>query len=178
MSVKEGAKFGTKFRIDKFRDPSGEIAKFLRNGGSVEEAIRRFGGYLGSSKFEGNVMLNEGIQALWDLICGLATVTKWDSTNARTGVGDDTTAEDPTQTGLIATVNVLYKGMDTGYPVRSAQTVDWRSTYDGTEANYAWNEFTVDNGSAALQNLNRKVSAQGTKTSGQTWVLTVSITLA
>jgi len=126
---------------------------------------------------EGNVGLNEGIQELWDLACGLGTPTPYDSTNAETGVGDSTVAEDPTQTDLQG-VNKTYKGMDTGYPVRSAQTISFRSTYGGAEANYDWNEFIVRNGATALKDLIRKVSAQGTKVSGQTWELTIDITMS
>ena len=127
---------------------------------------------------EGNLGLNEGIQELWDIGCGLGTPTAFNNANAQTGVGDSTTAEAATQTDLQAAVNKTYKGMDTGYPSRSAQTVSFRSTYGGTDANYAWAEFIVRNGATALKDLIRKVSAQGTKTSGQTWELTIQITMS
>jgi hypothetical protein len=46
-------------------------------------------------------------------------------------------------------------------------------------ANFTWNEFVVGNGgSDAAMHLNRKVSPQGTKVSGQTWVATVIISLS
>jgi len=129
------------------------------------------------SKTEGNIGLNEGIQELWDLACGLGTPTAYDATNAETGVGDSTTAEAATDTGLLGT-NQLYKAMDTGYPTRSGQTVTFRSTYGGAEANFAWNEFCVRNGATAAKDLIRRVSAQGTKASGQTWELTIDITMS
>jgi hypothetical protein len=51
--------------------------------------------------------------------------------------------------------------------------------FSGSEANYAWNEFTVANGNSdSAKNLNRLVSAQGTKTSGQVWQVDVEITLS
>jgi hypothetical protein len=56
--------------------------------------------------------------------------------------------------------------------------VTFRSVFDGTEANWDWNEFGVDNGASAGKNLNRKVSAQGTKASGQTWTLKLDITFS
>lgn len=69
--------------------------------------------------------------------------------------------------------------MDTGYPTYGAsQKITFRATFNGSEANYAWNEFSVDNGSTPAKNLNRKVSAQGTKTSGQVWQITLEISLS
>jgi len=130
------------------------------------------------SEFEGNLGLNEGIQEALDLICGLGSPTSFANATAQTGVGDSTTAEAATQTDLQAVTNKTYKGMDTGYPSRSAQTINFRSTYGSTDANYAWAEFIVRNGATALKDIIRKVSAQGTKTSGQTWELTVQITMS
>jgi hypothetical protein len=127
---------------------------------------------------EGNLGLNEGIAELWDLACGLGSPTQYSNANAQTGVGDSSTAEAATQTDLQAATNKTYKGMDTGYPSRSNQTVSFRSTYGSADANYAWAEFIVRNGATALKDLIRKVSAQGTKTSGQTWELTIQITMS
>jgi len=165
--AKESGKFHTVFTIERFKG----------NYKSREEAIKAEGKPYKITKFKKNVLLNEGIQAMLDMIAGLATITAWDNTNARVGVGDGTIAEDPSQTGLQGT-NQAFASMDAGYPSRTGQTVSWRGTFGGTEANFAWEEFTVDNGSVALQNLNRKVSSQGTKVSGQTWVLTIDITLS
>lgn len=84
-----------------------------------------------------------------------------------------------TQTGLQASTNKLYKGMEAGYPQVSAQTITWRAVYASADANFAWREFTVANGNSdASSNLNRKVSHQGTKASGQTWTLDLQITLS
>ena len=130
------------------------------------------------SKDEGNLGLDEGIQELIDLACGLGTPTAFNNANAQTGVGDSTVAEAATQVDLQAAVNKTYKAMDVGYPARSAQTVSFRSTYAGADANYAWAEFIVRNGATALKDLIRKVSAQGTKISGQTWELTIQITIS
>ena len=131
------------------------------------------------SKFDYNLLLNEGINELLTCICGTGA-TKFDNTNAYLGVGDSNTAEAATQTGLQAATNKLYKAMDTSYPTYgTSQKATWRSTFTGSDANWAWNEFTVANGNSdASKNLNRKVSAQGTKTSGQTWELTLEITFS
>ena len=128
--------------------------------------------------FTGNVMLNEGINELWTLVCS-SSGTLFDNSNAYLGVGDGTTAEDATQTGLVGT-NKLYKAMDASYPTYgTSQKATWRATFEGSDANFDWQEFTVANGSDdSAKNLNRKVSDQGTKTSGQQWQLSLEITLS
>jgi len=84
-----------------------------------------------------------------------------------------------TQTALQAATNKLYKAMEATFPIRASQTVTWRIVCGSTDANFAWNEFTVANGNSdAADNLNRKVSAQGTKAAGQTWTLDLSLTLS
>ena len=130
------------------------------------------------SVIEGNLLLDEGIGELWDLACGLGSPTAFNNANARLGVGDSSAAEDATQTDLQAASNKTYKAMEVSYPSRAAQAVTWRSVFSSADANYDWNEFVVDNGATALKTLNRKVSAQGTKASGQTWTLDLSITLS
>lgn len=153
----------------------------------VEWKIRKFASDLDyklnrpyeESVFEGNIMLNEGINELWTLACS-SSGTKFDNSNAYIGVGDSTTAEDAAQTGLQASTNKLYKGMNSGYPTYGTdQKATWKATFGSSEANFDWNEFTVANGNSdSAVNLNRKVSAQGTKTSGQTWEISLSITLS
>lgn len=131
------------------------------------------------SVIDGNLLLNEGIGELLDLLAGLGSPTAFNNANARIGVGDSSTAEAATQTGLSATTNKLYKAVDAGFPTRSSQTVTWQAQFTGAEANWAWNEFTVANGSSdAAKNLNRKVSAQGTKTSGQVWTISIQVTIS
>lgn len=131
------------------------------------------------SHIDGNLLLNEGIGALLDLLCGLGSPTAFSNANARIGVGDSSTAAAATQTGLQASTNKLYKGMESGYPSRANQTVTFRAVFGSSEANFAWNEFSIANGdSDSAVNLNRLVSAQGTKASGQTWTVDVAITLS
>ncbi len=128
------------------------------------------------SEFDGNLLLNEGITALQNLLIGAAE-TAFNNANSYLGVGDSSTAESASQTGLQAATNKLYKAMEATYPQISAQKTTWRSVFGSSEANWAWNEFTVASGNSdAADNLNRKVSAQGTKTAGQTWTLDLEIT--
>jgi len=127
--------------------------------------------------FDGNVLLNEGITALQNLLTDIGSETAFSNAAAYLGVGDDNTTAGATDTGLLAATNKDYQPMETSYPSISDQTTTWRSVWTTAEANWAWNEFTVANGSSnAADNLNRKVESQGTKQSGQTWTLDLSIT--
>ena len=170
-------KHDTKWVIHKFKDPSGEIGKALSAGMPLEAAKAKYpGAFVETVPVDGNLLLNEGIQEFIDIICGLATPTKFDNLNAYIGVGDGVTAAAATNVGLVGT-NKTYAPMDAGYPARSNQTAEWRSTFGSASANHAWKEFTVANGgSDASKNLNRKLDDKGTKVSGESWVVAVQIT--
>lgn len=130
------------------------------------------------AEIRGNMMLNEGIALHIDLMIG-AGGTAFNNANSYIGVGDSSTAEAASQTALQAVANKLYKAMSATYPQRASQTVTFRAAFTSSEANFAWNEFTVANGNSDNSvNLNRKVSAQGTKTSGQTWTVDLAITFS
>ena len=59
------------------------------------------------------------------------------------------------------------------------QMVTWRAVFGSSDANFAWNEFTVANGNSdAPKNLNRKVGARGDEGEWQTWTVDVAITLS
>lgn len=131
---------------------------------------------LGVAVVDGNLLLNEGIAELWDLAITTGA-TKYDNTNADIGVGDSSTAAAATQTDLQAATNKLFKAMVATYPIRTAQTVDFRSDFTSAEANFAWQEWSVRNGNTRNRNLNRKVESLGTKATG-TWTLTASLTIA
>lgn len=131
------------------------------------------------SVIDGNQLLNEGIAVVWDLAIAGATPDAFSEANSYIGVGDSNTAEAASQTGLQASTNKLYKAVEEGYPSRSNQTVTWRAIFGSGDANFNWREFTVANGNSdSAVNLNRKVSDQGTKASGQTWTFDLSITLS
>jgi hypothetical protein len=75
--------------------------------------------------------------------------------------------------------------MAAGYPQRTGSAITFRSTFGTADANQAWAEWGVFNGSGAggagptgVVMLNRKVEALGTKTSAEVWQLTVTVTLA
>jgi hypothetical protein len=128
-----------------------------------------------------NLLLIGGASALWERLIG-TTITAYSNANARIGVGDSTTAAADTQTDLQAATNKTYKAMDATYPTHTDSTgtagsksITFRSTFGTADANYAWQEWIIDNGTRAL---NRKVENLGTKTSAGTWVLTITLSLA
>lgn len=154
-----------------------EAAWFLQKFESDRCRIR--GGTPFFADFVGfNLLLNEGIAVFLDKLIGAAG-TVFSNANAYIGVGDSATAAAATQTALQAASNKAYVAMDATYPSRAAQTMTWRSTFNGSTGNFAWNEFTIANGNSdAAENLNRLVSAQGTKTSGQSWIPSCTLTLS
>ena len=89
-----------------------------------------------------------------------------------------TQAADAKQTNLIG-ANKAFVGMMTSFPTYGTdQKATWKSSYDGTTANYAWQEFIVRNGATALKDICRKVSSQVVKASGQVWELSIQISLS
>jgi len=145
---------------------------------SDNEAMVLFGAKQNTA-VDGNIMLNEGINELWTLVCS-SSGTEFDNTNSYLGVGDSSTSEAAAQTGLQAVTNKKYKAMDSGYPTYgTSQKATWKATFASADGNYDWREFTVANGgSGGNVNLNRKVSSQGTKVVGQSWELSLEITLS
>lgn len=169
----------TTWTIHKYRDQDGDIEKALRGGASCEElSMRMPKAFIGKEIIDSNVALNEGIGELIDIIIGSGSPVKWDVTNAYLGVGNGTAPADATDTGLSG-ASKTYKAMDSGYPSKSSQTAVWRSTFGSSDANYAWEEYTVVNASSDTgQNLNHKVESKGTKSSGETWTLQLQITFS
>ena len=105
-------------------------------------------------------------------------ITPFNNANAYLGVGDSATAYANTQSDLVATTNKLRKGMDTTYPLRSANVITFRLTFLTTEANWAWNEHGIFNASTSGTMLTRENVALGTKPNTQQWVLTIALTLS
>lgn len=160
--------------------------------GITSDELRRLVGDPDSvEEIAGNLLLQEGITLITNLLIG-GVATAWDNANSFLGVGDTATAEAATQTELLATQNAanrFYKGMVATYPQRSggfSQTIDFRSDFTTTEANFVWNEWTAARGATTASgsgflvgttNMNRKVQSLGTKATG-TWTLTGSITFS
>jgi hypothetical protein len=139
---------------------------------------------------EGNLLMYGGASCLWQCLIGngtgtaAQTLTFFNNGNAHIGVGDSNTAAAATQTDLQASTNKLRKAMDATYPLHTdatssgAASIVFRSTYGSSDANYAWAEWGIFNGSSSGRMLNRKVESLGTKGSGSTWVFTVTLSLS
>ena len=132
----------------------------------------------------GNLITNAGGARVLDQLIG-ATTSPFNNANSRLGVGNSSTAETVSQTDLQASAgssNRQFKVMDATFPLRSGQSVTWKSTFSTSEGNFAWNEWCIDRGTAngttvTAPMLNRKVptGGLGTKPGTETWVLSVTI---
>lgn len=133
---------------------------------------------------KGNMLMYGGVSALWDrLIDPTPTVTEFDNTNSFLGVGTGTTPALATQTDLQG-ASKHREAMDATFPTHTDGTATqanaqatWKSTFETGDANFAWNEWGIFNHASAGRMLNRKVASLGTKTSSDTWSLTVTITI-
>lgn len=173
----EGIKWGVKTTLEKRH---GDV-----NQCKTPDERKRF--YEENKPYEvlvekGNCLLNEGMDAALGLITGYGSETAFNNTNARIGVGNSATAAARTQNDLQG-ASKAYKAMMDGFPTVPAENSDtdgrsvkFKSEWADAEGNFVWAEWSVDNGSVAAVNLNRKVAALGTKSSG-TWTLQVEISL-
>jgi hypothetical protein len=159
--VKDSLRLRGVFRLEKFRSQEDYEA-----GRSYETAEAE------------NAFTTAGLQAMGRLLTAQGGVTAFSNGNAHTGVGDSTTAFAVGQTDLQAASNKLRKAMEATYPTDPSGGVwVWRSVFGSGDANYAWAEMAVFNASSSGIMLCRVVSAQGTKTAGQVWTLTYTMTV-
>jgi hypothetical protein len=147
--------------------------------------------YLTTEALDCNLIVQAGWVALLGGIAGTTMSPKFGAANGRIGAGTSSTAASFTQTTLVgdtgAASTTSYFKLVNGAPVISTaaapSTLVFVSVFGGTVANFAWNEFGTDAGTAdSVSNattggtfFNRAVSAQGTKASGQTWTVTETI---
>lgn len=172
-SIAEIIEHATVWKIRRFKNDADFKAGKVY---SKQEAKRLFGADQ-FTQIDGNVLCNEGINELWELVCA-ATATRYDNTNANLIVGTGSGGATAGDTEATFTAGVK-KVMDGGYPTYgTSQKAVWRATYVSGDANQAWNEFGTLNAASSGLLLNRKVSAEGTKVVGQTWELTLEITLS
>lgn len=123
-------------------------------------------------------LTNAGRNFIAQAIINDASPVLFTNANAYLGVGDDNTAYAAAQTDLQASSNKVRKAMEATYPSRATNVLTFRSVFATTDANFAWNEWGVFNGSSGNTMLSRKVESLGTKTSAASWQLTVDLTIA
>lgn len=122
-------------------------------------------------------LTNAGATFLAGAVTGIFDTAAFDSTNAHIGVGDSTTPFATTQTDLQAATNKLRKPMVTNFPARTTNQISFRTTFDGPDANWVWNEFGVFNAVTGGVMLIRDVDTTlGTKVAGDIWTLEVVVT--
>lgn len=119
-------------------------------------------------------LTNAGRDIIASFITGAGTF--YNSTNARLGVGDSTTAFVNSQTDLQAATNKLRKLVDSAPSVLN-NVITFVATFASGDANFSWQEFGLFNASSGGTMLTRVVSNQGTKVSGQSWQLTYTQTI-
>jgi len=123
-----------------------------------------------------NLMLNEGIDKIWDLVSESDAVNYYTNALARLGVGNSATAAAATDTALIGG-STSFVAMEATYPLTTtAQRIDFKGSFADGVAEFAWEEFTVDNGVTPNHNLQRLVTPKGTKSAGEVWTAEIQIT--
>jgi hypothetical protein len=124
-------------------------------------------------------LVNAGSDIMAKAVLGEA-VTFFNNANARIGVGDSTTNATPlTYVDLQAATNKFRRIMEATFPTAlTASATQFKSVFGSAEANYVWNEWGVFNSASGATMLCRKVEALGTKSAGQTWTVTATITFS
>jgi hypothetical protein len=138
-----------------------------------------------------NLVVQAGWVALLGGVAGTTMSPKFGAANARIGVGTSSTAAAFANTTLTgdtgAGSTTSYFKLCSGAPAiatgSSPPTLTFTAVFGTAQANFAWNEFGSDAGTAdSVSNtttggtfFNRGVSAQGTKAAGQTWTATETI---
>jgi hypothetical protein len=141
--------------------------------------------HLETVEADGNLLLIGGVSAIWQMLIGNGTATggagadvlqqrqrpdlRGDREHGGGGHADDAHGAGGEGDGR----HVPAAHGQTG--TAGSKTITFRSTFASADANQAWNEWGIDNGTRML---NRKVAANGTKASGQTWQFTVTVALA
>lgn len=164
----EGIGWKTHWEIHKFRDEDGEIDRMIRAGvkPSTLESHERF---IGKDEIVGNIAVDDGLTLCAALIAG--TSSAHFGSGAYIAVGTSTQAAAAGDQALVAqSARVQVTSATPG-----TKSIVYIASFDGSTANVAWNEYGVFNSSSGATMLNRKVASKGTKESGETWTLQVTI---
>lgn len=142
-----------------------------------------------ANRLERNLLTTAGVARIHGLVTAVGGLQAASATATRIGVGNGAGTAAVGDTDLSAaagSANRQFVVMDASFPTAGA-AMTFQSSFTSTLGNFAWNEFGIDIGTPTVANgttvnallLNHKTSiAQGTKTSGQTWVATATVTIA
>lgn len=153
---KDGAKWRVKTTIEKY-----DNAESWKAG--IPDEVQ---------EIKGNLLVNEGVNAIWALVANLGAVSKdeargimadvtilpFSHDNAHIGVGnhmDSPTLPDAADTDLGLTgPNYVYMGMDDGYPKYfTDKKITFKSTFKPGIACFNWYEWTIANGNNNVTDL-------------------------
>lgn len=162
LGISEHSQWRVEWRVEKWADTARKLAGLPPDEIACETQ---------------NIVLDVGATEMLNLIAGTGG-TPFSAENSYIHVGTDTTAENAAQEGVLATgSNKASAPLDEGYPVVTGRQVVYRASFGDTEANFAWNEAAIVNGSGTnAVAMNRKVAELGTKATG-TWTLQITLTL-
>lgn len=124
--------------------------------------------------FGQNIITNVGASEMLKLICGQSAYP-YDSANATITVGNNGTAEDASQIGVLADKEFQSTAyVDSGYPRVSGNSMMFAASFDENAANFQWRELSIGNGRTAM---NRKVLSNPRIKSGDLWIVRCTITI-
>ncbi len=153
-----------------YRQICKKIGKCVMTELNISHAVKEL------KSFHLNLMLNEGIDEIFDLVTETNAADYYTNALARVGVGNSSTAAAATDTALIGG-STAFVAQEGGFPnLGTAQRIDFKGSFASGVAEFAWEEFTVDNGTTPNANLQRLVSSKGTKSTGETWTAEIQIT--
>lgn len=162
MGISEHSQWRIEWRVEKWHDTARKLAGFAPDDIAIETQ---------------NIVLDGGANEMLKLITGSGG-TAYSNANTYIYVGTDSTSENASQTGVIASGgNKAYAKMDATYPSVSGRQAIFRASFGDEVANFAWNEASITNGTGVgAVAMNRKVASLGTKTTG-TWTLQITLSL-
>lgn len=143
---------------------------------------------------EGNLITLEGMKTLWKCITQSSdSFNYFDQANTRIGIGNGSTPATINDTDLNGSSKVYQSLVANGisYDDEAGSTASGNSAsitlkaqFDGTTANYEWNEWGIFNGDKSQVSptvpvvmLNHKVESMGIKVNGSVWVVEARIQL-
>lgn len=161
LGISEHSRWEVQWKVEKWLDSARHLAGF-----APDEVVCDCQ----------NIILDTGAEEMLKLITGTGG-TQYSNANAYIYVGDSSTAEQASQSGVLASTNKAGAKMDSGYPTVEGRQAVFRASFGDSQANFAWREISITNGSGASSiAMNRKVASLGTKVTG-TWSVQVTVSL-
>ena len=100
--------------------------------------------------------------------------TLFNNANSYIGVGNGNGVFAIGQTDLQG-ASKLRNGMETSYPLRTLNVLEFKSVFESADANFVWEECGVFNAAAAGTMMNRVVGTLGTKVVGEVWTMEATL---